>query len=129
MNKRIKGIKIRGFKKFRCFDADFNNDINIIVGENESGKSSLLEAITIVLNQSIRYIEKSNIEDMFNVQMISNFKTNPSIENLPKIEILLYLEMTENDVYAEEFYGENYCDSQHYEAYGIQFNCEALHQN
>ena len=38
MIKSIKRIKIRGFKKFKKIDVEFNDKTNIIVGDNESGK-------------------------------------------------------------------------------------------
>ncbi|EAC6468339.1 TPA_asm: AAA family ATPase, partial [Listeria monocytogenes] len=47
----IKRMHIKGLKKFKDIDIEFNEKINILVGENESGKSTILEAINIVLNQ------------------------------------------------------------------------------
>ena len=49
---RLKSITIKGFKKFQSFNMNFNEHLNILVGENESGKSTLLEAIKVVLNRS-----------------------------------------------------------------------------
>ena len=45
----IKKLVIENFKSFRRFDLDLNSDINIIVGNNESGKTTILEAIHIAL--------------------------------------------------------------------------------
>jgi len=45
----IKRINIEGFKTFRKFRLDLNKHLNIIVGDNETGKSTLLEAINLVL--------------------------------------------------------------------------------
>ena len=39
---RLKSITIKGFKKFQSFNMKFNEHLNILVGENESGKSTLL---------------------------------------------------------------------------------------
>ena len=41
-------------KNFRCFDdqdhnIQFNNGLTVLVGENDSGKSAILDAIRIVL--------------------------------------------------------------------------------
>ena len=67
---KIKEIKIKGFKKFKELNVEFNDDISVIVGENESGKSSLLVALDIVINQSIfnrsnsafdRYLNKEEV--------------------------------------------------------------------
>ena len=35
----IKSIHIEGFKKFNTLDVNFNEHMNILVGENEAGKS------------------------------------------------------------------------------------------
>ena len=51
---RINKLKLQNFKKFRQLTCDFNDDINIIAGDNESGKSSILEAIEICLNFNYR---------------------------------------------------------------------------
>ena len=47
----LKSITIHGFKKFQNLHISFNEHLNLLVGENEAGKSTILEAIKIVLNQ------------------------------------------------------------------------------
>ena len=56
----LKSIHIEGFKKFRKFDMEFNPKVNILVGENEAGKTTILEAIKLVLNQTYRFADKSS---------------------------------------------------------------------
>ncbi|MEW5552185.1 AAA family ATPase [Peribacillus frigoritolerans] len=85
----IKKMKIKGLKKFKDFRIIFNDRINVLIGENEAGKSTILEAIDIVLNQKI-FNSASTFEQYFNVENVLRYKQNPSIENLPKIEIELF---------------------------------------
>ena len=47
--KYIKKIKLENFKRFRSFSVPLYRDLNVIVGENESGKSTVLSAINYVL--------------------------------------------------------------------------------
>ena len=47
---RIKKLKVKNFKKFTNQTFELNDDINILVGDNECGKSSVLEAIELCLN-------------------------------------------------------------------------------
>ncbi len=47
----IKKLYIDGLKRFEHFEIEFNERLSILVGENEAGKSTILEAIRIVLNQ------------------------------------------------------------------------------
>lgn len=42
----IKSLHIEGFKKFQTLDVEFNEHMNILVGENEAGKSTILDAMT-----------------------------------------------------------------------------------
>ncbi|MBQ7418604.1 MAG: AAA family ATPase, partial [Acidaminococcaceae bacterium] len=42
---RLKALRITGFKKFQSLTIEFNEHINILVGENEAGKSTILDAI------------------------------------------------------------------------------------
>lgn len=51
----IKHLHIEGFKKFSKIDINFNEKMNILVGENEAGKSTILDAIKTVLNQQYRF--------------------------------------------------------------------------
>lgn len=49
----LKKIAIRNFKTYRKFDLDFLPDLNILVGDNDAGKSTLLEAIGLALTLRI----------------------------------------------------------------------------
>ena len=44
----IKRMHIHGLKRFVDFDLKFNPKMNIIVGENEIGKSTILEALKVI---------------------------------------------------------------------------------
>jgi len=41
----IKKIFIQNYKIFEQFDLELNSDLNIIVGDNEVGKSTILEEL------------------------------------------------------------------------------------
>lgn len=46
----IEKVIIQNFKKFKNpFEIKFNEHINLLVGDNESGKSTILEAIHVAL--------------------------------------------------------------------------------
>lgn len=47
----IKKIKIKNFKCFgdEIFEIELNKGLNVLVGNNEAGKSTILEAIHLVL--------------------------------------------------------------------------------
>lgn len=70
----IKSLHIEGFKKFATLDVQFNEHMNILVGENEAGKSTILDAIKTVLNQQYRNVDKSVLRDLFNTQIVAAFQ-------------------------------------------------------
>ncbi|HEY2342140.1 MAG TPA: AAA family ATPase, partial [Chthoniobacteraceae bacterium] len=45
----LRRFKIRHFRCFEAFEAEFGPDLNLIVGPNAHGKTSLLEAASILL--------------------------------------------------------------------------------
>ncbi|HAC0580768.1 TPA_asm: AAA family ATPase, partial [Listeria monocytogenes] len=49
--KYIKKMHIKGLKNFKDISIEFNKKINILMSENGSRKSNILEDINIVLNQ------------------------------------------------------------------------------
>lgn len=122
MSEYIESIHIEGFKKFKNFDMEFNPKMNILVGENEAGKSTILDAIRLVLNQDYKNADRSVLEDLFNASMIKRFKENPSFENIPRI----YIELTLNiDPKSEN--SQFYCGQHNHTKQiksGISFTCE-----
>ncbi|MBL4769401.1 MAG: AAA family ATPase [Rhodobacteraceae bacterium] len=64
----IKKLVVKNFKQMRDEAFDFNEDINILVGDNESGKSTILEAIELCLNLRHRGkpLSASLSADLFN---------------------------------------------------------------
>lgn len=93
---RIKKLKLQNFKKFATLTSfDFNDDINIIVGDNESGKSTLLEAIEICLNFTLRgkSLNSELTTDLFNNDCIEQYLAGDKSQGtLPEILIEAYLE-------------------------------------
>ena len=45
----IRKVVIRNYRKFRKLDVDMLPGTNILVGSNDSGKSTLIEAINLAL--------------------------------------------------------------------------------
>ena len=103
----IKSLHIEGFKKFTILDVQFNEHMNILVGENEAGKSTILDAIKIVLNQQYRNADKSILRDLFNTQMVAAFKAKPSVRTLPRIyiEVELALDPQQKNASMEKYMG------------------------
>jgi predicted ATPase len=91
---RVEKIFVKNFKKIRQQNFDFNPDINIIVGDNESGKSTILEAIELCLNLRHRGKPISTIlsSDLFNANAVRDFLSGPKDQSsFPEILVEAYL--------------------------------------
>lgn len=119
----LKRMKIFGFKKFKKFNIEFNKDTNILVGDNESGKSTILDAINLVLTQKYKNYDKYIIKELLNEEMVSKFKEYSKIENLPYI--LIDLEIQLNDIPNNGlYYGMNHSFEKNQSLFGIRFQCK-----
>lgn len=91
---QVKSIKLLNFKKFINNFFEFNDDVNIFVGDNNSGKSTILEALEIVLNYNYRG-RPFNAEfspDLFNQEAVNNFlSSDKSSRHLPSLIIEAYI--------------------------------------
>lgn len=92
---KIDRLVILNYKKFTNFEIEFHEGLNIIVGNNDEGKSTILEAINLALTGTIngRVIKNEISENIFNVDVVKKYiealKTTPI--DLPNILIELYL--------------------------------------
>ncbi|MGP9577226.1 ATP-dependent nuclease, partial [Halomonas sp. AOP42-E1-40] len=91
---QVKSIKLLNFKKLINNYFEFNDDVNIFVGDNNSGKSTILEALEIVLNYNYRG-RPFNAEftpDLFNQEAVNNFlNSDKSSRYLPSLIIEAYI--------------------------------------
>lgn len=123
--KKIKRMNIFGFKKFKKFSIEFNDDTNIIIGDNESGKSTLLDAINITLNQKYKNYDKYIVKELLNSDLVKYFKENPKLDNLPYIIIDIELDL-DNVPSNANFYGMTHSFEKNQLMYGIRFSCKIL---
>lgn len=105
-NNYVSKVTLKNFKKFQESEFDFNPNLNVIIGENGAGKSSILQAIDIVLNQ--KGIDDRRFKNEYGMLMNKNaekvFIEDPKISTLPKLEITVYLHLS-NDIQNHIFSG------------------------
>lgn len=89
----ISKIKLHNYRRFTDIEVTFNRDRNILVGDNESGKSSVLQAIDLCARGSRHRIEDIGVKMLFNVDVVNAFMAGDRrIENLPNLYVELFLE-------------------------------------
>lgn len=92
----INKIIVENYKCLENFELDLNNDLNIIVGDNETGKSTLLEAVNLALTGQLngRSVSYEISPYLFNKSVVKKYieqiKKGQNPEP-PKIIIELYL--------------------------------------
>ena len=72
----IREINIENFKCFKGnFNLKLNEGLNILVGDNEAGKSSILEAIHLALTGVFngRYLKNELSQYLFNNDVVSEY--------------------------------------------------------
>lgn len=121
---RISKIVIKGYKRFENITINFNDELSVLVGENEVGKSTILEAIDLVLNPSFYNYGDGSLSQSINKNLANLFFRGKTPETLPKIEIELLLNI-ENHPKAIDFSGLHYSSENNGELKtGIKFKYE-----
>jgi predicted ATPase len=90
----IESLRLINFKKFKDQTFDFNEDVNIFVGDNNAGKSTILEALEIVLNFQYRGrpFNSEFSPDLFNAETVAAFRASrKSPADLPILVIEAYM--------------------------------------
>ena len=89
----IRRLVLKNFKRFKTLELEFDPELNILVGGNEAGKSSILQALDIVLSASRSKVEALGIETLFNANCIAEFLDGGrKIEDMPSLLVELYLD-------------------------------------
>lgn len=57
----FKKLKLRNFRGYRDFEVSFDDSINVIIGRNDIGKSTILEALEIFFNSEKIKIDPSDL--------------------------------------------------------------------
>lgn len=118
----VKKVKLTNFKRFKNNEFCFNKGTNIVIGTNDSGKSTLLHAIDICLNQRGNGDWKNRNEygTLLNIKARENFlKTKKLYSDLPKIRVEIEIGELENKISSSIFNGYN--NSSKKESEGVCF--------
>ena len=115
-------------ENFKCFKGQFclklNKGLNVLVGDNEVGKSTILEAIHLALSGWIygRYLKSELTESLFNSEVISSYLESLQGSDCrlpPQILIELFFDNVEDDSLKALFEGSG--NSSKIKACGFQF--------
>ncbi len=89
----IQRLVLKNFKRFKSLEMEFDPELNILVGGNEAGKSSVLQAMDIVLSASRSKVDSIGLEALFNADCITEFLAGArKITDLPELLIEVYFD-------------------------------------
>lgn len=90
----IEKVKIHNFKCYKDFEITLNEGLNIIVGDNEAGKSTILEAINLALTGIFngRSIWNELSQYIFNKEVVDDYiaSMNGTPKELPFVAIEIF---------------------------------------
>jgi putative ATP-dependent endonuclease of the OLD family len=119
----VKKLVLKNFKRFKTLELDFDPELNILVGGNEAGKSSVLQALDLVMSASRSKAEALGLETLFNTECIVEFLAGKrKIADLPELFIEVYLEGLDN----HDFDGRN--NSKGADHIGIKMVCKPVEE-
>ncbi|WP_282162146.1 ATP-dependent nuclease [Ulvibacterium marinum] len=125
--KIVNKIRLQNFKKFKKFKVSFDDQINLLIGDNESGKSTILLALDLVMRGSRNKVETLGLESIFNTKAIAEFlNTDRNLTKMPELRVELYL----NEQNNETTHGKNNLDKRPCD--GVRLVCkpnEDYHQS
>lgn len=88
----ITKIKLYNFRRFREFVIEPNTKNNILIGDKESGKSTILEAIDLVSGGNNRRVEAIGLDNLLNIEAVTEFiNSDRCYADLPKLRVELFL--------------------------------------
>lgn len=88
----IKALYIENYKNFKGgFFLPLQQGINIVVGDNEAGKSTILEAINLVLTGMVgnKYLRNNLSQYLFNKEIVGEFISDLKNDNNPELPSVL----------------------------------------
>lgn len=119
--KTITKIILSNFKRFEAFELECDESLNVLIGDNEAGKSSVLLALDLALSGSRSKVEAIGLETLFNLDVINRFLVGEKkYDDLPKLFVELYLSEQNN----ADFNGKN--NSKGIVCDGLRMECEPI---
>lgn len=113
----ISNLSITNYRSFKDFSIELK-PLTLIIGENNVGKSNLLDCIGLIFGQDVSYFKKRTLEIAdFNYDVVRDFKkqvldTSVPAENIIYPEITISVQLTDWDTEQETAIADWYVDQE-----------------
>ncbi|MGV8865077.1 MAG: ATP-dependent nuclease [Pseudomonas sp.] len=89
----VKKLLLKNFKTFDALTLQFDEGTNVLIGDNETGKSSILLALDLSLTASRSRVETIGYEALLNQGAVKKFLEGPlTLERLPEVIVDIFLQ-------------------------------------
>ncbi|WP_122308593.1 ATP-dependent nuclease [Pseudomonas amygdali] len=96
----ITKVMLQNFKKFEALTLDFDKGINVLIGDNETGKSSVLLALDLTLSASRSRVETIGYEALLTQSAVDAFQRGPKrLDLLPTLVVCVFLQEGDDQGY------------------------------
>lgn len=86
----ISRVQIRNYRCFGDLDVNFNENINVIIGHNNTGKSNLIKALSLIFDSNSK--KRLEVNDFNKYIKLENLKESP-----PKISIAVTISQSQQE--------------------------------
>ncbi|MDU2293971.1 MAG: ATP-dependent nuclease [Peptococcus niger] len=99
----LKKMKVKNFRLLKNFELDFKDELSLIIGKNNCGKTSALIILDKMLNSSKVMWEDINLEcqkEVYEKVIDYDISEQEKAKSLETISLQLFIEYDDNDSYA-----------------------------
>lgn len=99
----LKKMKVKNFRLLKDFELDFKDELSLVIGKNNCGKTSALIILDKMLNSSKVIWEDINLEyqqDLYKKIIDFDMSEQEKVESLEAVNLQLFIEYNDNDSYA-----------------------------
>lgn len=94
---KLERIKVENFRTLKDFEMNLEDDMSLVIGKNNVGKTSLLEVLNKFLNVNKNAFEKEDFNIIFYNDLIKKIENDENIEDCLGIKLKLFIKYDEND--------------------------------
>lgn len=99
----LKKMKVKNFRLLKKFELDFKDELSLVIGKNNCGKTSALIILDKMLNSSKVMWEDINLEcqkELYEKIIDFDISEQEKVTSLETVNLQLFIEYDDNDSYA-----------------------------
>ncbi|OLR56567.1 ATP-dependent endonuclease [Hornefia porci] len=99
----LKKMKVKNFRLLKNFELDFKDELSLVIGKNNCGKTSALIILDKMLNSSKVMWEDINLEcqkEFYEKIIYFDISEQEKVTSLETVNLQLFIEYDDNDSYA-----------------------------